>query len=98
MFSYTNKKGNKMKLTYYVKKQIDSEDITDINIYGAAMADYPDLSDAYIANITHKNESLTAEDCESLQEENDEWFYELALEAAREPFVTSLPEGYKHGV
>ena len=82
-----------MKLTYYVKKQIDSEDITDINIYGAAMADYPDLSDAYIANITHKNVTLTAEDCESLQEENDEWFYELALEAAREPFVTSLPEG-----
>tara|TARA_R110000824_G_scaffold114532_8_gene265158 strand:+ start:15524 stop:15820 length:297 start_codon:yes stop_codon:yes gene_type:complete len=98
MLSYTNKKGNKMKLTYYVKKQINSKDITDVNIDGAAMADYPDLSDAYITNITHKNESLTAEDCESLQEENNEWFYELALEAAREPFVTSLPEGYKHGI
>jgi len=87
-----------MKLTYYVKKQIDSEDITDVNIYGADIADYPDLSDAYIANITHKNVTLTAEDCESLQEENDEWFYELALEAAREPFVTSLPSEYEHGV
>ena len=87
-----------MKLTYYVKKQIDSKDITDVNIYGADIADYPDLSDAYIANITHKNVTLTAEDCESLQEENDEWFYELALEAAREPFVTSLPSEYEHGV
>ena len=87
-----------MKLTYYVKKQIDSEDITDVNIYGADIADYPDLSDAYIANITHKNVTLTAEDCKSLQEENDEWFYELALEAAREPFVTSLPSEYEHGV
>ena len=87
-----------MKLTYYVKKQIDSKDITYINIYGADIADYPDLSDAYIANITHKNVSLTAEDCESLQEENDEWFYELALEAAREPFVTSLPDEYEHGI
>ncbi len=48
------------------------------------MSDYPDLTDAYIANITHPDVTLTAEDCESLQEENDEWFYELALEKARE--------------
>lgn len=73
-----------MKLTYYVKKQIDSDDITDVNIAGANMDDYPDLSDAYIANITHPHITLTAEDCESLQIENDEWFYELALEKARE--------------
>tara|TARA_R100001510_G_scaffold10594_2_gene8164 strand:+ start:449 stop:685 length:237 start_codon:yes stop_codon:yes gene_type:complete len=73
-----------MKLTYYVKKQIDSDDIIDVNIADANMSDYPDLTDAYIANITHPDVTLTAEDCESLQEENDEWFYELALEKARE--------------
>lgn len=73
-----------MKLTYYVKKQIDSDDIIDVNIAGATMDDYPDLCDAYIANITHPHLTLTAEDCESLQLENDEWFYELALEKARE--------------
>ena len=72
-----------MKLTYYVKKQIDSDDITDVNIANND-SDYPDLTNAYIANITHPNVTLTAEDCESLQEENDEWFYELALEKARE--------------
>jgi len=73
-----------MKLTYYVKKQIDSDDIIDVNIAGSTMDDYPDLSDAYIANITHPHLTFTAEDCESLQEENDEWFYELALEKAQE--------------
>lgn len=73
-----------MKLTYYVKKQIDSDDITDVNIAGANMDDYPDLCDAYIANITHPHLTFTAEECESLQHENDEWFYELALEKARE--------------
>ena len=73
-----------MKLTYYVKKQIDSDDITDIHIARATMDDYPDLSDAYIANVCHKHVTLTAEECESLQEENNEWFYELALEKARE--------------
>ena len=73
-----------MKLTYYVKKQIDSDDIIDVNIAGVKIDDYPDLCDAYIANITHPHLTLTAEDCESLQIENDEWFYELALEKAHE--------------
>lgn len=73
-----------MKLTYYVKKQIDSNDITDIHIAGTNLNDYPNLSDAYIANVCHKHITLTAEECESLQHENDEWFYELALEKTRE--------------
>ena len=83
MLFNTNKKGYKMKLTYYVKKQIDSDDITDVNIANND-SDYPDLTNAYIANITHPHLTFTAEECESLQQENDEWFYEIALEKARE--------------
>lgn len=71
-----------MKLEYYVKKEINSKDIRNIEFHGINNKKGKiDLSSFYIV-VHHDFIYLSPEDCNSLQEENHEWFVNHALETA----------------
>tara|TARA_B100000902_G_C27242737_1_gene880922 strand:- start:855 stop:1391 length:537 start_codon:yes stop_codon:yes gene_type:complete len=71
-----------MILEYYVKKEINSKNIKNIEFHSINNKEGTiDLSNMYVV-IHHDFIYLSPEDCNSLQEENHEWFVTRALETA----------------
>jgi hypothetical protein len=57
-------------------KEYDLNLITDIDIEGIDMRDYPDFCDAFLVGATYKGRELTDEELERIQDSNPDWFYE----------------------
>lgn len=64
-----------------MKIELDVKRVVDVEIDGIDMRDYPDFCDAYISKASYKKEDgsfrdLDEDECQFLQEEHSEWFYD----------------------
>ena len=59
---------------------MDTSKVTDTEIEGVVLSDYPDFCDAYIANATYDGREITEEELEELNEDRD-FIYEAAIES-----------------
>lgn len=57
-------------------KKYDLNLITDVDIDGIDMSDYPDFCDAFLVGATYKGRELNDDELEHLQDSNPDWFYE----------------------
>ena len=57
-------------------KEYDLKLITDIDIEGIDMRDYPDFCDAFLVGATYKGRELTDEELKRILDSNPDWFYE----------------------
>ena len=62
--------------------KLNNLEVTDVEVDGVDMKDYPDFVDAYIdsAKFVSSGKELTDVELEKLQEENSELFYEDVMD------------------
>ena len=60
----------------------DISEVYDVEIDGIDIKDSPEFCDAYVSSASYKDRELTEEECNQIQDENPEWFYEKVCDEA----------------
>lgn len=59
------------KIRVFLGLELNYKKITDIELDGIDMNDYPDFCDAYIASATYKGRDMTESELEQLNQDSD---------------------------